>query len=104
MNIRFNYEYRDAGNYHQQGSIVFSNPTGIQNTDKLSEELRKHLFDSEFFYPDQLAIPDLHFEKWNQQLDHDWFCFLGLELTTDKPTDHQTITSFLAEFKVKAKL
>lgn len=104
-NIKFNYEYRDAGNYKLFGEVVFANPTNILDLRPLEDSIRDNLFDSQFFYPFKLSIPLLHFDNWNPDLDHFWYCFESLEFSQDTPNDikKRTIKQFVSEISVFAK-
>lgn len=102
-NIQFNYEYRDAGNNHQWGYIVFANSNQIVDLSPIEELIRKDLFDDEYFYPYKLEVPLLHFEKWDHQLDHDWYRFLDLEFTDNPVSDQRTFNEFLLDIEKFAK-
>ena len=102
-NIKFNYEYRDAGNYNKSSSVIFRNCNGINNLEIAIKEIRECLFDHEFFYPYKLSIPQIHIENWNPKLDHDWYRFTELEFTHQSVTDSRTFNKFLSDLKQKAK-
>ena len=104
-NIKFNYEYRDAGNYKQFGSIVFANPSNILDLESLEKTIRYYLFDAEFFYPFKLSIPSLHFDNWNTELDHFWYRFESVEHSQVAPNDlkSRTVEQFISEISVFAK-
>lgn len=102
-NIKFNYEYRDTGNYHKSNSVIFRNSNGIDNLVIAIKEIRECLFDNEFFYPYKLSIPQIHFEKWNPKLDHDWYRFTILEFTDQSVTDSRTFSEFLYDLIQKGK-
>jgi hypothetical protein len=99
-NIKFNYLYRDAGNYKKFGSIVFSNPDQIE-INQVELEIRKKLFDTDFFIPKEWDIPTLHFEKWNEELDHFFHEFDSVEICNDKPNDclNRSILKFMNSIK-----
>jgi len=86
MNIRFEYRYRDAGNYKNGGDIVFAK-RGKLSADALTGEIRKGLISKEFFVAEDVGIPALHFDKYIPALDHGWHEFIALTETTDEPTD-----------------
>lgn len=102
-NIKFNYAYRDAAGYGNSGSVIFSNTGNIENVKSVETQIRDYLFDEEFFYPDRLSIPSLHFEKWNPELDHAWYYFESLEFTNEEITDQRAFDEFLSELKKFAK-
>jgi hypothetical protein len=69
MNIKFEYLYRDAGNYKQHGEVVFSNKTKLSPS-FVDENIKKYLFDNMYFYPNQLGLKSLHFFPWDHEFDH----------------------------------
>lgn len=93
-NIRFNYLYRDAGNYKIFGSIIFNN---LENIDIKSIEkvIKNKLIDGEFFNPLDWKIPRLHFDTASKALDHDWNEFEKIEITKEDATDSRTILEFI---------
>lgn len=93
-NIKFNYLYRDGGNYKNFGSIVFSNPLNIELL-ALEELIRSKLTSHHWFYADQWQVPNLHFGTWDNELDHTFHEFEGVEYI-DEPADAGTdITLFI---------
>lgn len=95
MNIKFNYLYRDAGNYKTHGFIIFSNPNHL-DISIIEEKLKKYLIDCEYFKPSHLKIPALKSEfDYDSELDHSWNEFDSLEETTDQVNDNRTINEFL---------
>jgi hypothetical protein len=95
-NIRFNYLYRDAGNYKNFGSVVFSNPK-LLSTETLIKPISSSLIDGEYFYHNRLGVPALFFSLKNSD-DHFWHEFENIEETNDEPTDTRTINEFLNSF------
>jgi len=76
MNIRFEYLYRDAGNFKKWGDIVFSNPHNIDiHFATLIAE--KVLIDKTYFVAIKAYIPDLHFIDYVAEIDHDWHEFVN---------------------------
>ena len=100
LNLKFEYQYRDAANYKQYNWIVFSNPNklSIENIDAL---IRNCLFDREFFNHIDFGIPPLFFEIKNSD-DHDWHEYLNISLTNEAITDERTIDDFLESIKIKS--
>jgi hypothetical protein len=47
------------------------------------------LIDKAYFVAPLAGVPDLHFEGHNEELDHGWHEFHGLEPTDNAPTDPQ---------------
>lgn len=92
-NIRFNYLYRDAGNYKNYGFVIFSNPNFL-SFEKLSRSIISNLIDGEFFNYKRLKIPALFFSTKNSD-DHFWHEFENIEETNEAPTETRTIDEFL---------
>lgn len=102
MSIRFEYLYRDAGNYKNWGEVVFSNTNNL-DIQSLKTKLTKFLIDQEFFVAEDVAVPDLHFEQDVIELDHDWHQFHSFEECKDQPTDAQKrdILDFIETFRTQ---
>lgn len=93
-NIRFNYLYRDAGNYKKYGFVVFANPNNLpinEANNKISENLISHLY----FDPKSIKVPALFFEKYDAELDHPWNEFESAENAETSATDDRTIGQFI---------
>lgn len=82
-NIKFNYLYRDASNYKQHGSIVYSNPNSV-SLDIMKKAIIPNLIDGEFFVASDWELPSLLFETLTED-DHEWHEFASIELTDDEP-------------------
>ena len=98
MNIRFNYLYRDAGNYKQYGGVVFTNPNG-RPVNEIDQTIRAALIDGEFFDARQWQLPDLRSEEWDDELDHEWHEFESVEEINDDGKAHPYIEGFLHRIK-----
>ena len=85
MNIRFEYLYRDAGNFKNWGEVVFSNPRDIPASvaASMAEDV---LIDRAFFVASKAGVPDLHFSEYNEELDHGWHEVHAF-LPTDEPSN-----------------
>jgi hypothetical protein len=93
-NIRFNYLYRDGGNYKVWGSEVFSNPD-LLLFDCIDEGIRKSLIDGEFFDLKYWKVKRLKHDDWVPELDHTWNEFESIEMSVEEPTVDSSITEFL---------
>jgi hypothetical protein len=92
-NIKFNYMYRDYANYKNHGEAIFTNP------DKYSLEqvrctLENYRIDGEWFYASRWGLKDLHFDKYDDENDHPYHTYDGVELTEEVTTDG-SVTEFL---------
>jgi hypothetical protein len=98
MNIRFNYLYRDGGNYKQYGSFVFSNPHHRASRE-VEQSIRSALIDGEFFNVSQWQLPDLREQEWDDELDHDWHEFESVQEIEDDGNAYPSIDDFLDRIK-----
>lgn len=105
MNIAFEYLYRDAGNYKKWGRVVFANPAKLPIADIL-KEARCSLIDQSFFDARSIDVPDLHFEHWNPELDHNWHEMDSIIQTSDEATDvrQRSVQAFLFEISESCRL
>lgn len=100
MNVRFNYLYRDAGNYKNYGDIVFANKNSHDES-YLEKQVRNLLIYSEFFVAEKTNIPTLYFDKQIPELDHGCHQFDSFETCDDSTTDQsgRDITEFLSSLE-----
>ncbi|KMP12048.1 hypothetical protein UZ36_02470 [Candidatus Nitromaritima sp. SCGC AAA799-C22] len=100
MNIRFEYLYRDAGNFKNWGEIVFTNPSGI-TVEIISSMAEKVLIDQTYFVANKANVPDLYFEVYNEQLDHGWHEVHTFQTTSEVQNDqyHRTIDEFVESLR-----
>jgi hypothetical protein len=72
--VRFNYLYRDGGNYKRWGSVDFENPDGLE-----LEEIQRRLekcFDMEcLFNAKQAGIPEIFLFEDEDSVNTDDHCF-----------------------------
>lgn len=100
MNIRFNYLYRDAGNYKAYGSVVFHGAGSVLVADA-EMELERSLIEGNYFVAADVEVPDLRPAALDCTLDHDWHEVECLE-ECDDPVDDQlnrTIDQFVKAMK-----
>ena len=88
MNVRFEYLYRDAGNFKSWGEIVFSNLRNI-SSDLVAEMAADVLIDHAYFVASKASVPDLHFSEHDEELDHGWHEVHTFQSTDDAPNDSQ---------------
>lgn len=97
-NLKFEYLYRDAGNYKKFGSAILDNPNRI-DPEKAAEKLKEHLIDGEFFYPKKVGIPLLEHHAFDPDLDHEWYEFEKLSNTNEETTIKVSIEEFVERFR-----
>jgi hypothetical protein len=86
VNVRFEYLYRDAGNFKNWGDIVFRNPREIP-AHFVTAMAEKILIDEAYFIASKASVPDLHFVQHDVDLDHDWHELQAFRDTDDAPND-----------------
>ncbi len=96
MNVKFEYLYRDAGNFKQWGEVIFSNENGLNVLD-IDRSIRECLIDQEFFIAEKLNVPVLYFSIFNPELDHGWHEFGSVMDCENEATDlkNRDISDFL---------
>jgi hypothetical protein len=57
-NIKFNYLYRDSGNYKKFVSIIFTNPAEIDLL-KLEALIKSKLISETWFYAEEWRLPEI---------------------------------------------
>ena len=97
--IRFNYLYRDSGNYKKFGIKRFSNPEQLP-IEEITQRLIQNLIDGSYFYPEQVGIKKFKFHRHTD--DTSWYEFESIEIL-DSP-DHQkkeleSINDFILKLK-----
>jgi hypothetical protein len=95
-NIALSYMYRDGGNYKNHNSVIFGNPDKCV-LGQIEPVIRSRLIDGGWFYIQNWGLKDLHFDKWDDEIDHTFHEFEGIEYTDEQPTDERTILVFLEQ-------
>ncbi|MCW4470637.1 hypothetical protein OGH69_16820 [Flavobacterium sp. MFBS3-15] len=98
MNIKLNYLYRDASNYKNYGSVVFSNSNHV-SLRSIESAIRQNLIDSEYFVAEIWQLPSLFFSEQNKD-DHIWHEYESVEFTYDN-VNFIPIEDFLMRLMVK---
>ncbi|MBE0680446.1 MAG: hypothetical protein IH589_00910 [Anaerolineales bacterium] len=96
QNIKFNYLYRDAGNYKIFGNVVFSNPEYLSLVE-IKDSLEKTFIQKLFFIAKQIELQELFFEEFPLGDDISFHEFNGIEITEELPNDStkRTIREFI---------
>ena len=97
-NIKFNYLYRDGGNYKKFHSIIFENDQSI-SIEELESLIKSKLIDGEWFYADQWKVRDLHFDNWDNELDHTFHEFESTEYSYEAANSVLRLTEFIEILK-----
>ncbi len=88
MNISFEYFYRDAANYKNWGRVIFANPGGL-DAEAVVSSIREALIDHTYFVAPKVSVPDLHFNDYDEELDHGWHEFFNCTATDEMPNDEK---------------
>ena len=86
MNIRFEYLYRDAGNFKNWGEVILVNRHG-HDVNALEQRARQVLIDQEYFDADKAMVPNLNFKDHIEALDHGWHEFHAFTSTVAETSD-----------------
>jgi len=96
--IRFNYLYRDSGNWKKFGSKLFLNPDQL-TLEEIEQKICQNLIDQEYFYPDQVGIKKFKFHRYLD--DYSWYEFESVEMLTNTDSsmkELKSISDFLVLF------
>ncbi len=104
MNIKFEYLYRDYGNYKKWGEVIFQNPNSMA-IDELISATEEVLIDRLYFEASKANLHDLYFEDHIEKLDHTWHEFHSYQVTDEAPTDphNRRINEFLDSLRLGSK-
>lgn len=86
INILVQYLYRDAGNNKIWGDVVFSNRKNLDFS-VLEKGIKNSLIDGEFFVAEDVGLPSLRFEHYDEKLDHGWHEYFSIKKTANSPND-----------------
>lgn len=92
--IEFEYLYRDAGNYKLFDSVILSNQFEL-GIEQIRELVKASLIDGCWFDPIACGIPQLSFENFDEDLDHDWHELRAMSSTDSPNTIDLDISDFL---------
>ncbi|MEX1198898.1 MAG: hypothetical protein WEB57_13700 [Pseudohongiellaceae bacterium] len=86
MNVKVHYLYRDAGNFKQFGTVVFSNQQGLPEN-RIVRDIESCCEEGIYFDVSAVDLPPLYFEVYNPALDHDWHELESIELCSEAADD-----------------
>lgn len=103
-NIKFNYMYRDAGNFKVWGEVIFKNVAPV-NIELLDTKLRQ-AFDDNLFIANQINVPELFLELDGKLTsnDHCYHQYENVEHTLEFPTDvfDRSIYQFIEQVELES--
>jgi len=105
-NIKFNYLYRDGGNFKSWGKVIFSNPEQL-TLDEVATKLIDAFLPDKLFIASQISIPEkfLFANGKFTEYDHCFHEFDYLEICQETPTDdlQRSVTDFLKDVELVSK-
>lgn len=100
--IKFNYLFRDCGNYKYWGEVVLQNDSD-QPLEIVEAEIREKLDCDCYFLPSEFRFPTLFFDGagYRVEIENAFYELHCLEATDEEPNDihGRTLTQFLSEIK-----
>jgi hypothetical protein len=89
-NVKFNYLYRDAGNYKAWGEVIFINPEE-RTLDEVETHLRKAFDQDGLFIASQILIPEvfLYIDGRVTDDDHCFHEYDSVEVSNELPNDKE---------------
>ena len=97
-NIKFNYLYRDGGNYKKFNSIIFENEES-SSLEELELLIKSKLIDGEWFYADQWKIPEIFLSTFDFKIDPTWHEFESVEYTDEPSNSTFSLADFIETLK-----
>lgn len=96
--IKFNYLYRDSGNYKKYGFVIFSNPQNIELSE-IDPLIRSELIDGEWFYAEDWRVPEIFLETFDFKTDPTWHQFENVEYSEASENESEDIAAFIMRIK-----
>jgi hypothetical protein len=97
-NIKFNYLYRDSGNYKRYGSVIFANPNNIELAE-IETLVKAKLIDETWFYPYEWGLPEIFTKVIDFRVDPTWHEFESVEYTRACASRKFKWTAFISALK-----
>lgn len=96
QNIKFEYLYRDADNFKNYGSVIFSNPDEISLVEIINN-IENFFSQKLFFIAHQIGLQELYFEGFSSSNDISFHEFDRVKVTDELPNDinNRTIKQFI---------
>ena len=93
-NIKFNYLYRDSGNYKKFDAVIFANPTGI-DLSILESIIKSKLIYETWFYAEEWKLPEIFTDIIDFRVDPTWHEFERIEYTIEETNISLDLEDFL---------
>jgi len=98
-NIKFNYLYRDSGNYKKFNTVIFANPAGI-DLSTLESLIKSKLIDETWFHAEEWQLPEIFTDIIDFRLDPTWHEFESIEYTDEPADDNFNLIEFMELIKI----
>ena len=102
-NIKINYLYRDASNYSNHASVIFSNSEEL-DLDEIEKRIMEKLIDENWFVAEKVRIPEvfLFYDYDFNEEDHFWHEYNFIEETNKEANDEwgRSISEFINELSL----
>lgn len=79
--IKFEYLYRDEGNYKEYGEVIFSNPNEIPQH-VIQRIIEENLIEGSWFDPDEWGIPRFSYHEVSLYGINDFLWYEFVEVST----------------------
>jgi len=93
-NIKFNYLYRDSGNYKKFISVIFSNPDDVELS-VFEGLIKAKLIDERWFYAERWNLPEIFTDIIDFGVDPTWHEFESIEYTDEPADDSFSLACFM---------
>jgi hypothetical protein len=104
--IKFNYLYRDGGNFKSWGEVIFSNPEQL-TLDEIATKLSDAFLPDKLFIASQISIPEKFMFANGKftEYDHCFHEFDCVGICQENPTDdlERSIVNFLKDVELASK-
>jgi hypothetical protein len=97
-NIKFNYLYRDGGNYKNFNFVIFENDQSVSIAE-FESLIKSKLIDGEWFYADHWKVPEIFLDTFNFKIDPTWHEFESVEYCDEPINSIFTLAEFVETLK-----
>jgi len=98
QNIKFNYLYRDGGNYKKFHSVIFENDQSV-SIEESESLIKSKLIDGEWFYADQWKVAEIFLSTFDFKIDPTWHEFESVEYSNEPANSTFTLAEFVGILK-----
>jgi hypothetical protein len=93
-NIKFNYLYRDSGNYKRFNSVIFANPDNIDLLE-LEVFIKSKLIDETWFYANEWNLPEVFTKIIDFRIDPTWHEFESVGYTVERASRNTELNKLM---------